>query len=115
MSAAETSGRPGVARRPKDPGARGGEARNGAPPGRAAFHNPVTGKLVEEFDPVRLWIYDPAPYPPALLNPLARALLSGDPRYHEGRYLFQRAGRPDDADLLLFPCDLNWFEEREEE
>jgi len=77
------------------------------------LQNRVTGAFVEAYEPLSVWIYDPSPFPATLINPLARVLLHGDARYVEGTHLFTRAADPYQAGLLLFPCDLNWFEEGE--
>ena len=81
---------------------------------RRDYDSPVTGAFVQEFEPIRIYLYDPSPYPREVLNPLARLLLFDDPRYFEGRFLFERVADPEAAYLLLFPCDLNYFEGREE-
>jgi hypothetical protein len=74
----------------------------------------VTGAFVQAYEPIRIYLYDPSPYPREVLNPLARVLLFDDPRYCEGRFLFERVTDQEAADLFLFPCDLNYFERREE-
>jgi hypothetical protein len=79
------------------------------------LQNRVTGAFVEAYDPLSVWMYDPSPFPANVLNPLARVLLQGDSRYSEGNHLFVRTDDRSEADLLLFPCDVNWFEGWEDE
>jgi hypothetical protein len=79
------------------------------------FLNSETRAFVECFVPIQVYIYDSSGYPYALLNPLAKALMHDDPRFAEGRYLFDVVHDPEEADLLVFPCDLNYFEHREDE
>lgn len=79
------------------------------------FHNAETGAAVQKFLPIRLFFYDHSAFSYSLLNPLAKALLCGDSRFAEGRYLFEVSSDPEHADFLVFPCDLNYFEHREHE
>lgn len=78
------------------------------------FNNPETGAVVQTFSPIRVFFYDHSAYPYNLLNPLAKAVLYEDSRF-EGGYLFEHSFDPDAADFLVFPCDLNYFEKREDE
>lgn len=77
------------------------------------FFNPETKAFVDRFTPILIYFYEHQHYPYAVLNPLAKALLQDDPRFSEGRYLFERIDDPDRADFLVLPCDLNYFEYRE--
>lgn len=79
------------------------------------FCNRDTGAVVHTGSPLRLFFYDHSPYAYSLLNPLVKALVHDDPRFSEGRYLFERCADPEHADFLVFPCDLNYFEDREDE
>ncbi len=80
-----------------------------------AFFSPVTKAYVHSYKPLRLYIYDHRSYPYNTLNALVKALLFNDARYQEGRYLFTLSEEPETADLFVFPCDLNYFEKREEQ
>jgi hypothetical protein len=80
-----------------------------------AFYSPVTKAYVHSYEPLRLYIYDHRSYPYDTLNVLVKALVFEDARYREGRYLFTQAEEPEAADLFIFPCDLNYFEGRENE
>lgn len=77
-----------------------------------AFYSPVTKAYVHSYEPLRLYIYDHRDYPYNTLNVLVKALVLDDARYREGRTLVEE---PEAADLFVFPCDLNYFEKREEQ
>lgn len=77
--------------------------------------NPVTKALVHFYRPIKLYIYDHGMYPYSQLNPLVKALIYGDSLFRGGEHLFDRCEDPSAADLLHFPCDLDYFEHREEQ
>ena len=77
--------------------------------------SPVTGAWIEDYVPIKLYVYDFKPYSYGLLNPLVKAKCFQDPRFREGHHLFRIVSAPDVADFLVFPCDLNYFEHRESE
>jgi hypothetical protein len=78
------------------------------------FFSPATGAFVHSYKGLRLYIYEHRHFPYHALNPLVKSLLYEDARFLEGRYLFEVCERADEADLFVFPCDLNYFEHREE-
>lgn len=81
---------------------------------QGAFFSPVTGAFVHSYKRLRLYIYEHRQFPYQSLNPLVKSLLYEDARFLEGRYLFEVCERADEADFFVFPCDLNYFENREE-
>lgn len=76
--------------------------------------NPLTRALIHTYQPIRLYVYDHRHYPRAALNPLVKALLLEEPLFQRGQHLFELAPDPGEADLFVFPCDLDFFETREE-
>lgn len=80
-----------------------------------AFLSPVTRAFVHGYEPLRLYVYDHRFYPYDALNALVKSLAFDDPRYRAGRHLFRLVEEPESADLFVFPCDLNYFEGREEQ
>lgn len=79
------------------------------------FYSPVTKAYIHSYEPLRLYVYDYHQYPYNTLNVLVKAKIFEDVRYSEGRYLFTLVDEPEAADLFVFPCDLNYFEKREEQ
>ena len=80
-----------------------------------AYFSQITGAFVHYYKPIRIYIYNHQNYPYATLNPLVKSLLFNDARYNEGKHLFTLSGDKDKSDFFVFPCDLNYFEAREEE
>ncbi|HEX6715458.1 MAG TPA: exostosin family protein [Pyrinomonadaceae bacterium] len=79
------------------------------------FCSPVTKAYIHSYKPLRLYVYDYQNFPYGTLNVLVKAKVFDDARYSEGRHLFRLVEEPDDADFFVFPCDLNYFENREEQ
>ncbi|WP_203781531.1 exostosin domain-containing protein [Paractinoplanes rishiriensis] len=64
---------------------------------------------------MRVYIYKSGSLPHVMLNPIAKALLHDDPRFQEGRWLYELTTDPDAADILTPPYDVAYFEDRIDE
>ena len=78
------------------------------------FFNRETGAFVHRFTPINVYVYDHRPFPHSSMNFLAKILLLSDRKAFDGDYLFNLS-TPVNADFFLFPCDLNYYERREEQ
>lgn len=77
--------------------------------------NPMTNAFIHSYKPIKLYIYEHQTYPYAALNPFVKALLFGDSVFKRGIHLFEVSKDPSTADLFLFPCDVDYFENQEDQ
>ncbi len=78
------------------------------------YSNPVTKAFIYSYRPIRFYIYDYSMFPYSALNPLAKVFLFQDSVFGGGEHLFEVCTDPNIADLFLLPCDLDFFEHREQ-
>jgi hypothetical protein len=75
----------------------------------------LTGSFINDYKPIRCYIYPDRRLPPRSLGFFARALLSPRRQEFSGRYLFEVVNQPAKAHFLVLSADVNWFENRETE